>query len=595
MALEQATPTTLQHISLAQRGATYFKMSGPSELIAAAVLFALMIVIRVVNILRYRFDSDEPQHLHIIWGWARGFVQYRDLFDNHMPLFHITFAPILGLIGDRATILYEMRFILLPMYFVAAWCTYQIGTSLFSRRAGIWAVILAGLYTRYHLISLEFRTDNLWAPLWLLCITVLVTGPLTVRRALAAGLLLGLCFGVSMKSVLFLLSIAVAALLTLLLVGRRNLALSSTHLVHCIAAFVVSTTAIPATIMIFFAFKGLWRDFRYCVFDFNFLARGASLANRIPITLIIIIALPVILYVARRMICATEGAGLAFRRVFILMVCTSYFVASKTFWPVRSHDDDPPFYPLVAVLCSGALLALSTKLISFKWNAGQILRRVPVPAFLAVGEIFVLIAMQPIWKDRTKRETDLLRNVLTLLKPGDYVLDCKGETVFRQRGVRAVYDIITKSAIQRGLILDNASQRCVETRTCVVATTLIRAFPRDTSRFVRGNYLRVTNNLRIAGKELKASAANPRRCEFEVIIPASYEIISPRENVSGTLDGIPYTGARFLAAGPHVFESASTSRNLTLLWAQAADLHFTPRGHHTSTIVDFRSESMTAP
>jgi hypothetical protein len=389
-----------------------------------------------------------------------------------------------------------------------------------------------------------------------------------------------------MKSVLFLLSIAVAALLTLSLslVGRRNLALSWAHLVQCIAAFVVSTASIPATIMIFFAFKGLWRDFRYCVFDFNFLARGASensLAYRIHLTLTIIIALPIILYVARRMIRASDGAGLAFRRVFILMVCTSYFLAFKTFWPLRSHDDDPPFYPLAAVLCSGALLAASTKLISFKWNPGQILRRVPVPAFLAVGEILVLIAMQPIWKDKTKRETDLLRNVLTLLKPGDYVLDCKGETVFRQRGVRAVYETITKSAIRRGLILDNAPQRCVETHTCVVATILIKTFPRDTSRFVKGNYLTVTNNLRIAGKELKASATNPRRCEFEVTIPASYEIISPKENVSGTLDGIPYKGARFLAAGSHTFESTSPSRGLVLLWAQAVDRHFTPFEHCT--------------
>ena len=577
----QATPTTSQHTSFAQRAATYFEMSGPAEFIAAVVLFALMIVIRVVNILRYRFDSDEPQHLHIIWGWARGFVQYRDLFDNHMPLFHITFAPIFGLIGDRATILYEMRFILLPMYFVAAWCTYQIGTSLFSKRAGIWAVILAGLYTRYHFISLEFRTDNLWAPLWLLCITVLVTGPLTVCRALAAGLLLGLCFGVSMKSILFLLSIAVAALVTLLLVGRRSLALSRTHLVKCIAAFVVSTVTIPATIMIFFAFKGLWRDFRYCVLDFNFLVRGAS-ENSLTYRLAIIIALPIILYTTRRMIRATDDAGLAFRRVFILMVCISYFLAFKTLWPVRSHDDDPPFYPLVAVLCSAALLAASAKLISFKWNAGRILRQVPMPAFLAVGEIFVLIAMQPIWKDRTNRETDLLRNVLTLLEPGDYILDCKGETVFRQRCIRAVYETITKSAIQRGLILDNAPQRCVETSTCVVATTLIRAFPRETSRFVRGNYLRVTRNLRIAGKELKPSATNPLRCEFEVTIPASYEIISARENVSGTLDGIPYDGARFLAAGPHTFESTSLSHGLVLLWAQAVDRHFTPFEHHTS-------------
>ena len=585
MALERLTPTTLRHILLARRGATYFEMSGPGEFIAAAVLFALMIVIRLVNILHYRFDSDEPQHLHVIWGWARGFVQYRGLFDNHMPLFHMMFAPIFGFIGDRATILYVMRFVLLPMYFVAAWCTYKIGTCLFSRRAGIWAVILAGLYTRYHLISLEFRTDNLWAPLWLLCITVLVSGPLTARRALVAGLLLGLCFGISMKSILFLLSIGLAALLTLLLVRRRNLALPWTHLVQCLAAFVVSTATIPATIMIFFAFKGLWHDFRYCVFDFNLLAPGASrnsLAYRIPLALTIISALLVSVYVARRMIRGTDITGLAVRRVFILIVCTSYFLAFKTFWPVKSPDDDPPFYPLVAVLCSGALLAASTKLISFKWAGCQILRRLPVPAFLAVGEIIVLIAMQPIWKDRTKRETDLLRNVLTLLKPGDYVLDCKGETVFRQRGVRLVYETITKSAIQRGLILDNAPQTCVETPTCVVATTLIRTFPRDTSRFVRRNYLRVTNNLRIAGKELKPLATNPLRCEFEVTIPASYEIISPRENVSGTLDEIPYSGARFLAAGSHTFESTSPSRGLVLLWAQAVDRHFTPFKHHIS-------------
>src|SRR6476646_443187 len=105
MALEQATPTTSQHVSLAQRGATYFEMSGPGEFIAATVLFALMLVMRVGNILHYRFDSDEPQHLHVIWGWAHGFMQYRDLFDNHMPLFHIALAPIVGLIGERVTIL----------------------------------------------------------------------------------------------------------------------------------------------------------------------------------------------------------------------------------------------------------------------------------------------------------------------------------------------------------------------------------------------------------------------------------------------------------------------------------------------------------
>src|SRR5207244_10406643 len=142
--------------SVATRAGQVFQMSNATEFVLAATLFGLLIGLTVLNVLRQTVDSDEPQHLHTIWAWTRGYVQYRDLFDNHMPLFHLLFAPIFGLIGDRATILYLMRFIVLPLYFVAAWCTYQIAVSLFSRRVGVWAVILVGLYARYHLVSIEF-------------------------------------------------------------------------------------------------------------------------------------------------------------------------------------------------------------------------------------------------------------------------------------------------------------------------------------------------------------------------------------------------------------------------------------------------------
>jgi len=194
MAFPRIRSVTVPSVSLSRRWAAYFGMSAPGEFLVMASLFALMIVLRIVNMLHYQFDSDESQHLHIIWGWAHGFVQYRDLFDNHMPLFHIALAPIVGLIGERTAILYWMRFVLLPMYCIAAWCTYRIGTLLFSRRVGIWAVILVGFYPGYHFTSFEFRTDNLWVSLWLLCITVLVSGALTVPRTIVAGLFLGLCF-----------------------------------------------------------------------------------------------------------------------------------------------------------------------------------------------------------------------------------------------------------------------------------------------------------------------------------------------------------------------------------------------------------------
>ena len=64
-------------------------MSGPAEFIVASALFVLLIALSILNVLHRSFDSDESQHLHVIWGWTRGFVQYRDNFDNpHAAVSH---------------------------------------------------------------------------------------------------------------------------------------------------------------------------------------------------------------------------------------------------------------------------------------------------------------------------------------------------------------------------------------------------------------------------------------------------------------------------------------------------------------------------
>lgn len=42
-------------VSVAQRGADYFGMSGGTEFVAAASLFALMIVFKLVNVMSYSF------------------------------------------------------------------------------------------------------------------------------------------------------------------------------------------------------------------------------------------------------------------------------------------------------------------------------------------------------------------------------------------------------------------------------------------------------------------------------------------------------------------------------------------------------------
>jgi hypothetical protein len=554
--------------------ADHFGLSYPHEFTSAASLLIALILLRVITITHYRFGTDEPQHLHVIWGWARGFVQYRDLADNHMPLFHILCAPIYRLIGDCGTILYWMRIVLQPLYVVAFWCTYRIGSLLFSRRVGVWAAILVGLSIDYIFCSVEFRTDNLWAPLWLLCMSVLLGGALTIRRALIAGFLMGLCFGVSMKTLLLLMSTVTGGLMTLIFVGRERLGIGWGQILGALTAFFATAFIVPVTIMGAFALYGIWPQFRYWVFDHNVVP---GLSNH-PAWWVIIFAVgfPLVALEARRIVAATPEAVVAARRSFVFVTAGFFFTALVSFWPFLSPQDYLPFYPLAFVICTGAVLTILDRRAKNR-NIAKIWRVMPVPALFGVCELLVALLVHPFWEDKAKLESDLLRTTLKLTEPGDFVFDRRGEMVFRQRCFYPIIETFTEERIRRGLMEDNAIQRCIDTHTCVAV--LPGDMPSGTFRFFEQTYLPIGNRLRVAGVLLHPST-DEKHFDFEIVNPASYKIIARDVGtVMGVLDGERYEGkARFLSQGTHTFGQTSTGHDLVVFWAQAVDRHFRPTG-----------------
>ena len=560
--------------ALTRRIADYFGLSHPHEFASAASLFIALIFFRVITVTHYNFGRDEAQHLHVVWGWARGFVQYRDLADNHMPLFQILCAPIYKLIGDRGTILYWMRIILQPLYAVAFWCTYRIGSLLFYRRAGVWAAILVGLSFDYAFRSVEFRTDNLWAPLWLLCMSVLLGGALTIRRALIAGFLMGLCFGVSMKTLLLLMSTVTGGLMTLIFVGRERLGIGWGQILGALTAFFATAFIVPVTIMGAFALYGIWPQFRYWVFDHNVVP---GLSNH-PAWWVIIFAVgfPLVALEARRIVAATPEAVVAARRSFVFVTAGFFFTALVSFWPFLSPQDYLPFYPLAFVICTGAVLTILDRRAKNR-NIAKIWRVMPVPALFGVCELLVALLVHPFWEDKAKLESDLLRTTLKLTEPGDFVFDRRGEMVFRQRCFYPIIETFTEERIRRGLMEDNAIQRCIDTHTCVAV--LPGDMPSGTFRFFEQNYLPIGNRLRVAGVLLHPST-DEKHFDFEIVIPASYKIIARDVGtVMGVLDGERYEGkARFLSQGTHTFGQTSTGHDLVVFWAQAVDRHFRPTG-----------------
>jgi hypothetical protein len=101
--------------------------------------------------------------------------------------------------------------------------------------------------------------------------------------------------------------------------------------------------------------------------------------------------------------------------------------------------------------------------------------------------------------------------------------------------------------------------------------------PARARAFVWKNYIPVGDNLLVVGRFLGPSSTDSTRMDFDVVIPAPYKIIARDDvPVRGTLDGISYDGARFLAPGKHTFLQTSHGATLVLLWAQAVDRNFIP-------------------
>jgi len=79
-------------------------------------LFVFLLVLKIFYAFDHRIDSDEPQHLHVVWGWTQHMIPYRDYFDNHSPLFQMLCAPLFAALGTRADIIVPMRLAMIPVF-----------------------------------------------------------------------------------------------------------------------------------------------------------------------------------------------------------------------------------------------------------------------------------------------------------------------------------------------------------------------------------------------------------------------------------------------------------------------------------------------
>jgi hypothetical protein len=175
--------------------------------IAALAALVAGLGVMVLRALHEQFDADEFQHLHLAWQVAGGRLLYRELFDNHGPLYTLLNAAQLQLTGAPASfeLLFWCRGQSIAMSLGLLALTYAIGRRLaLPRPVALAAVGVTALLVMFQDKAGECRPDPLQNLFWFGGLLLLLapaarrTGPCLF----AAGALLGLAVLTNAKAAL---------------------------------------------------------------------------------------------------------------------------------------------------------------------------------------------------------------------------------------------------------------------------------------------------------------------------------------------------------------------------------------------------------
>ena len=550
---------------------------GGAERKAYLWLWALVLVLKGFIVFHYRGDPDETQHAHVVWARVMGHLQYRDLFDNHMPLFQIAWAPIMGMLGERADILVLLRWTMLPLFFVCAWAVFRLTETLFSRRIAPWVALAAACLPKFIYTSTEFRPDNLWAAFWLLGLLVAVSGSFTWKRAFWFGLMLGLTFATSLKTVMLLLALVAAALVAMALAwldgGRPNFG-AILRGAGKLGTILCAALIAPGLTFLYFAWQGAFWIMYYCVILHNIVPKMKRWGH---------FSLHLWYFPAAVMLLGMYGwlifrqardRGLAMKRTIVLLTPWLFLFLLLSYWPDITREDDLPYVPLTPLLAIPLILWLKSRFRFPQIEARFFTWVLPAVCFI---ELLCVWNLNPLRTDRLKVTTRSIRDVLMLTRPDQYVMDAIGNYVYRPRPTYWALETITKVRMRLGLIHEDLVSKLEKTDTTMCYLYSAHLLTQATA-FILTNYIPFDPqalDLGVAGKKLDSPAAD-ETYPFNVAIPATYAVVSESGNTTGTLDGAPYLGPVRLESGQHSFHRTGGTGRVAIFLAVALEHGFRP-------------------
>ena len=516
---------------------------------------ALLATMRLAWLNAYPLNSDEAQHAHVAWAWTQGLRLYRDVFDNHGPLFSGLHAWVLRAIGERPDALTWLRLSMQVWYAVALFSIWRIGRRLYTPHIAFYAMLIVALVPRFFFVSGQFRTDDMWMALWLAALAVVAGAPPRAWRWFVAGLLAGAALSVSQKTLVLLCLALLAGVVVSVArpTGRRAPPWRS------ITCGLVGLVLVPATFIAWIAWRGDLGPAWYALVGYN--VGGASKAYALPKLGVFLLLSGICVYLAFRHV--RRLARDAFDWPVFLALQAGLFLFLVWFvWPlITAQDFLPAIPPLVLVLC-GATARLP-------WLRESALRRRVLAKAVIGVECIALVMTAPPWSDRLGCQREELATVLRYTDPGDTVMDAKGDAIFRPRPFFPVIESMAMIRLRSGHMPDTIAQSLVEHRTMLV---LRRRLPPASDTFVETSYLPVTGDVWMAGMYV-ASERGMRT--VDLALPGDYVLTDGTQRLRASIDGGAVSDSWNLGVGKHQIDT-TTDRALLLVWRQAWERGWRP-------------------
>jgi hypothetical protein len=251
-----------------------------------------------------------------------------------------------------------------------------------------------------------------------------------------------------------------------------------------------------------------------------------------------------------------------FRVAFVVLFVGFYPLLLFGGSPVITRQDFLPYYPLLFTCLSPLALSL--------W------RRLPQPiasshlAALVCFAILFLVEVGWITDILLRKRSpdpiaaDRIGEVLRLTKPGETVLDPKGDVVLRPRPIYDVLELFTMEQYRSDLLTDRIPEQLVAHHTMVAVRS--DRYPERTRRFLQENYL-WSGRLLIAGLEAHENAGGS--FQFHLALGGSYVFLSNGHLLSGKLNGVPVSGKAEMQPGHFEFVPDTADWPVTIQWERA--------------------------